>query len=69
MTTFLLLCFAAGVVGAVPAWIGLQRVRARQGWVDAKRFDPRDAVVVEIEPVVLNGRLLPEADHVEEATR
>jgi hypothetical protein len=66
---FLLTCFAAGVVIAVPVWIVWQRGGARRGLAAMRGFDPRDAVRCDIEPVAVRARLLPDAQRVDEATR
>ncbi|WP_116138559.1 hypothetical protein [Trinickia diaoshuihuensis] len=65
MTFFLLLCFAAGIVIAVPVWIVSQRFGARRGLQAARRFNPDDAVPCVIEPVALKGRLMPDLDDVD----
>ncbi|CAG4890862.1 hypothetical protein [Paraburkholderia saeva] len=57
---FLLTCFIAGLVLAIPAWIIAQRSGARRGFVAARHFDPDDAVTCDIEPVALRARLLPD---------
>ncbi|HEV3104374.1 MAG TPA: hypothetical protein VGZ01_01615 [Trinickia sp.] len=66
MTELLLVCFGAGVVLAIPVWIALHRAGARGRLDGARRFDPRNAVPCLIEPVALNGRLLPEPDATDE---
>jgi hypothetical protein len=66
---FLLTCFAAGLILAVPVWIVWQRAGARSGLAAMRGFDPRDAVRCDIEPVALRARLLPDAQHADEATR
>jgi hypothetical protein len=66
---FLLTCFAAGLILAVPVWIVWQRAGARSGLAAMRGFDPRDAVRCDIEPVALRARLLPDVQHVDEATR
>jgi hypothetical protein len=66
---FLLTCFAAGLILAVPVWIVWQRAGARRGLAAMRGFDPRDAVRCDIEPVALRARLLPDAQHADEATR
>jgi hypothetical protein len=58
MAAFLLICFAAGVVLAIPVWIVRQHTGSRRGLRLARGFDPRDAVSCNIEPVALNARLL-----------
>lgn len=63
MTDFLLMSFAAGVVLAIPFLLVRQRTGSRRGASRVLRhFDPRDAVRCEIEPVALDGRLLPQSD-------
>ena len=62
MTVFLLLCFAAGIVIAVPVWIVSQRFGARRGLQAARRFNPDDAIPCVIEPVALKGRLMPDLE-------
>ncbi|SIT43140.1 conserved hypothetical protein [Paraburkholderia ribeironis] len=57
---FLLTCFAAGLILAVPVWIVWQRADARRGLAAMRGFDPRDAVPCGIEPVALRARLLPD---------
>lgn len=69
MTLFLLVCFAAGLVLAIPVWIVWQHARARQGFDVALRFDPRDAVPCTIEPVALRARLLAGIDEPPRETR
>lgn len=59
MIALLLVSFAAGVMLAIPVWIVSQR--SRPGVRLARRFDPRDVVPCELDPVVLDGRLLPRA--------
>ncbi|CAB3788696.1 hypothetical protein LMG28614_02743 [Paraburkholderia ultramafica] len=66
---FLLTCFAAGLILAVPVWIVWQRGSARRGLAAMRGFDPRDAVHCDIEPVALRARLLPDSQSVDEATR
>ena len=66
MIPFLLLCFAAGIVMAVPLWVVSQRFGARRGLRDARGFDPADAVPCVIEPVALKGRLMPDLESVED---
>ena len=58
MITFLVLCFAAGIVIAIPVWIVSQRCSARRGLQAVRRFNPDDAVPCLIEPVALKGRLM-----------
>lgn len=65
MIMFLLLCFVAGIVIAVPVWIVSQRFGARRGLHAARRFNPDDAVPYVIEPVALNGRLMSDLDALE----
>ncbi|MGG1948694.1 hypothetical protein AB1286_28460 [Trinickia sp. NRRL B-1857] len=67
MIPFLLFCFAAGIVIAVPVWIVSQRFGARRGLQAARRFNPDDAVPCVIEPVALKGRLMPDLVGVDEA--
>jgi hypothetical protein len=64
MTPFLLICFAAGVVLAIPVWIVRRHAGSHRGLRLARGFDPSDAVPCNIEPVALNARLLslPEID-------
>jgi hypothetical protein len=62
MTPFLLICFAAGVVLAIPVWIVRQHAGSRRGLRLVRGFDPRDAVPCNIEPVALNARLLSPSD-------
>jgi hypothetical protein len=64
MIPFLILCFAAGVVIAVPLWIVSQRFGASRGLQAARRFNPDDAVPCEIEPVALKGRLMPDLEDI-----
>ncbi|MFL9907290.1 hypothetical protein [Paraburkholderia sp. RL17-337-BIB-A] len=59
---FLLICFAAGLLLAIPVWIVWQRAGSRRGLAAIRHFDPRDAVPCDIEPVALRARLLPEAE-------
>ncbi|MFM0205410.1 hypothetical protein PQR53_36940 [Paraburkholderia fungorum] len=59
---FLLICFAAGLILAIPVWIVWQRAGSRRGLAAIRHFDPRDAVPCDIEPVALRARLLPDAD-------
>jgi hypothetical protein len=59
---FLLICFVAGLVLAIPVWIVWQRGGSRRGLAAIRHFDPRDAVPCDIEPVALRARLLPEAE-------
>ncbi|MFM0720595.1 hypothetical protein PQQ73_30215, partial [Paraburkholderia strydomiana] len=56
MMEFLLTCFAAGVVIAVPVWIVWQRGGARRGLAAMRGFDPHDAVRCDIEPVAGGAR-------------
>lgn len=58
---FLLTCFAAGLIFSVPVWVVWQRGGSRRGLAAMRRFDPRDAVPCEMEPVALRARLLPDA--------
>ncbi|MEA3083086.1 MAG: hypothetical protein QOC89_783 [Paraburkholderia sp.] len=58
---FLLICFAAGLILAIPVWIVWQRAGSRRGLAAIRHFDPRDAVPCDIEPVALRARLLPDA--------
>lgn len=67
MTGFVLIWFAVGIVLAIPVWIALQHAGTRRGLQAARHFDPRDAVPCLIEPVALNGRLLPQAYATDEA--
>jgi hypothetical protein len=57
---FLLICFAAGLLLAIPVWIVWQRAGSRRGLAAMRRFDPRDAVPCDIEAVALRARLLPD---------
>jgi hypothetical protein len=66
MIPFLLLCFAAGIVIAVPVWIVFQRFGSRRGLLAARGFDPDDAVPCVIEPVALKGRLMPNLEGMDE---
>lgn len=59
---FLSICFAAGLILAIPVWIVWQRAGSRRGLAAIRHFDPRDAVPCDIEPVALRARLLPDAD-------
>ncbi|MFL9902691.1 hypothetical protein PQR75_07225 [Paraburkholderia fungorum] len=59
---FLLICFAAGLILAIPVWVVWQRAGSRRGLAAIRHFDPRDAVPCDIEPVALRARLLPEAE-------
>jgi hypothetical protein len=59
---FLLICFAAGLILAIPVWIVWQRAGSRRGLAAIRHFDPRDAVPCDIEPVALRARLLPDAE-------
>jgi hypothetical protein len=61
MIEWVLMCFVAGVLIAVPVWIVWQRAGARRGLAGLRGFDPRDAVPCEIEPVALHARLVPVA--------
>lgn len=65
MIVFLLMCFAAGIVVAIPVWIISQRFGTRRGLHEARRFNPEDAVPYVIEPVALKGRLIPDLDAAE----
>jgi hypothetical protein len=58
MTPYLLICFVAGIVLAIPVWIVRQHAGSRRGLRLARGLDPRDAVPCHIEPVALNARLL-----------
>ncbi|CAB3667517.1 hypothetical protein [Trinickia soli] len=62
MIAFILLCFGAGIVLAVPVWIVSQRFGTRRGLHAARHFNPDDAVPCLIEPVVLKGRLTPDLE-------
>jgi hypothetical protein len=62
MIEFLLLCFVAGIVIAIPVWIISQRLGARRGLHAARHFNPDDAVPCMIEPVALKGRLMPDLE-------
>lgn len=64
MIPFLILCFAGGIVIAIPLWIVSQRFGASRGLQAARRFDPDDAVPCMIEPVALKGRLMPDLEGV-----
>lgn len=66
---FLLTCFAAGLLIAVPVWIVWQRVGSQRALAAMRGFDPRDAVRCDIEPVALRARLLPETTRVDEVAR
>jgi hypothetical protein len=67
---FLLTCFAAGLILAVPVWIVWQRASTRRGLAGMRGFDPRDAVPCAIEPVALRARLLPDPQQrADEVTR
>jgi hypothetical protein len=66
---FLLTCFAAGLLLAIPVWIVWQRVGSRRAHAALRGFDPRDAVPCDIEPVALRARLLPDPPHTGEASR
>lgn len=59
---FLLICFVTGLILAIPVWIVWQRAGSRRGLAAMRRFDPRDAVPCDIEPVALRARLLPDAE-------
>ncbi|HEY2021177.1 hypothetical protein [Paraburkholderia sp.] len=61
MIEWVLICFVAGLVMAVPVWIVWQRAGARRGLAGLRGFDPRDAVPCQMEPVALHARLLPVA--------
>jgi hypothetical protein len=62
MTPFLLICFAAGVVLAIPVWIVRQHSGSRRGLRLARGFDRRDAIPCTMAPVALNARLLAPSD-------
>lgn len=62
MIPFVILCFAAGIVIAIPVWIVSQRFGASRGLQAARRFNPDDAVPCVIEPVALKGRLMPDLE-------
>jgi hypothetical protein len=62
MIEFVLLCFIAGIVIAIPVWIVSQRLGTRRGLHAARHFNPDDAVPCEIEPVALKGRLMPDLE-------
>lgn len=62
MIAFILLCFVAGIVLAIPVWIISQRFGARRGLHLARHFNPDDAVPCVIEPVALKGRLMPDLE-------
>ncbi|MGN6233186.1 MAG: hypothetical protein ACTHNZ_18740 [Trinickia sp.] len=64
MIPFVILCFAAGIVIAIPVWIVSQRFGASRGLQAARRFNPDDAVPCVIEPVALKGRLMPDLEGV-----
>ncbi|QQC65050.1 hypothetical protein [Paraburkholderia ginsengisoli] len=66
---FLLTCFAAGVIVAVPVWIVWQRGGSRRRFAAMRGFDPNDAVRCEIEPVALRAWLLPDAHRIDEAAQ
>ncbi|WP_425468972.1 hypothetical protein [Paraburkholderia panacisoli] len=66
---FLLTYFAIGLILAVPVWIVWQRAGSRRGLAAMRRFDPRDAVRCDIEPVALRARLLPDTQPGDEAAR
>jgi hypothetical protein len=66
MIAFLIVCFAAGIVIAVPVWIASQRFGARRGLQAVRRFNPDDAVPCALEPVALKGRLMPDLGDVED---
>ncbi|WP_206956398.1 hypothetical protein [Trinickia acidisoli] len=65
MISFLSMCFAVGIVLAIPVWIVSQRFGARRGMQAARRFNPDDAVPCVIEPVALKGRLMPDLESLE----
>ncbi|MCC8391029.1 hypothetical protein LJ656_00380 [Paraburkholderia sp. MMS20-SJTR3] len=62
MIEWLLMCFATGLLLALPVWIVWQRAGSRRALAAMRGFDPRDAVRCEIEAVALHARLLPSAD-------
>ncbi|GLU33881.1 hypothetical protein WKR88_16995 [Trinickia caryophylli] len=62
MAALLLISFIAGIVLAIPVWIVRQHTGSRRGLRVSREFDPREAVPCEIEPVVLEGRLLPQSE-------
>lgn len=66
---FLLMCFAVGLLGAVPVWIVWQRAGSRRALAAMRGFDPRDAVRCDIEAVALRARLLPDAPRAGEDKR
>ncbi|ANB71976.1 hypothetical protein [Paraburkholderia phytofirmans] len=59
---FLLICFVAGLILAIPVWIVWQRAGSHRGLAAMRRFDPSNAVPCEIEPVALRARLLPDTE-------
>lgn len=60
MIAFVGLCAIVGVIIAIPVWILWQRLSTRRGLHAARGFNPDDAVPCVMEPVALNGRLMPE---------
>ena len=62
MIAFLVTCFAAGIVIAIPVWILSQRYGGRRKLQAVRGFDPDEAVPCTIEPVALKGRLVPDLD-------
>ncbi|PTB17810.1 hypothetical protein C9I57_26740 [Trinickia symbiotica] len=62
MMTFVILCFLAGIVVAIPFWLVAQRFGARGALRVMHGFDPAHAVPCVMEPVVLKGRLLPDLE-------
>lgn len=65
MIAFIALCFAVGIVMAIPVWVVSQRFGTRRGLQAARHFNPDDAVPYVIEPVALNGRLMPDLETAE----
>lgn len=66
MIAFLILCFVAGIVMAIPVWILSQRYGARRGLQVARRVDLDAVVPCVVEPVALKGRLMADLDGIEE---
>lgn len=62
MAALLLISFVAGIVLAIPVWIVRQHTGLRRGLRVGRDFDPHEAVPCEIEPVALDGRLLPQSE-------
>ncbi|PRE66653.1 hypothetical protein [Burkholderia multivorans] len=69
MIAELVIGFFVGIAIAVPVWIVAQHLGVGRGFQAPRGLGRRDAVPCTLVPVVLRGRLLPEAARADEGTR